>query len=356
MDEFISDLFGKDSWLTYGIILLGCILVGLVVRWLLLFAFRSYHKKKPSALKEQLLQRLKTPTKFLLPLVFIYGSFSVLKINSFWQFFTEALIIISIAWVLVAFLWAGEAVIKEKLKLDGDYKAKERRALTQLRFIKSMATIVIITLAVASILWNIPAARQLGETILASAGIVGIIVGIAAQKSIANFITGFQVAFTQPIKIDDIVVVEGEFGTVEDVTLTYVVIKTWDWRRLVLPLSYFNEKPFVNWSFNSQDVVNSVFFYVDYNFPVAELREKFMALLEESNLWDKRVADLLVTGTGEHSMVLRATFSTKNASAGWNLRCGIREELIKYIQENYPGALPKLRNILYSEELKVGSL
>ena len=355
MDELTTDLFGKETWLTYGFILLGCILFGLAVRWLIFLALRLYNKKKPSALKEQLLQRLKTPTKILFPLLFIFGSFSVLKLSAFWQTFVEVFIIINIAWILIAFLWAGEAVVKEKLKLNGEYRAKERRAITQLRFIKSIATIVIITLAVAFILWNIPAVRQLGETILASAGIVGIIVGIAAQKSIANLITGFQVAFTQPIKIDDIVVVEGEFGTVEDITLTYVVIKTWDWRRLVLPLTYFNEKPFVNWSFNSQDVVNSVFFHVDYTLPVAEFRAKFISILKESPLWDKKVANLLVTDTNDRAMELRATFSTKNASAGWNLRCSIREELITFIQENYPSSLPKLRK-MYSEEVKINSL
>ena len=215
--------------------------------------------------------------------------------------------------------------------------------MTQLRFIKSISFVVIITLTVAAILWNIPAAKKLGTTILTSAGVIGIIAGVAAQKSIANLITGFQIAFTQPIKIDDEVVIEGEFGTVEDITLTYVVIKIWDWRRLVLPLSHFNENSFVNWTFNSQEIIGSVFFYVDYIFPVVELRTKLFDVLKNNPLWDKNVANLLVTNTDSKSMELRATFSAKNASDVWNLRCMVREQLMDYIQEFHKDALPKFR-------------
>ncbi len=206
-----------------------------------------------------------------------------------------------------------------------------------------VAIVVIITLSVASILWNVPAARELGETILTSAGIIGIIVGVAAQKSIANLVTGFQLAFTQPLKIDDQVIIEGEFGTVEDITLTYVVVKTWDWRRLVLPLNYFNEKPFVNWSFNSSKLIGSVFFYVDYTFPVPELRTELSKVLTTNPLWDKNKADLLVTNIDDRAMELRATFSAKNASDIWNLRCAVREQLMEFIQEKHPDALPKFR-------------
>jgi len=149
---------------------------------------------------------------------------------------------------------------------------------------RSVAFVIVITLAIATILWNIPDARKLGTTILTSAGVIGIIAGVAAQKSIANFITGSQIAFTQPIKIDDEVMIEGEFGTIEDITLTYVVLKTWDLRRLELPLHYFNEQPFVNWSYNSPDLIGSVFFYVDYTFPVEALRKTLLAYLKDNPL------------------------------------------------------------------------
>lgn len=342
MQSFIDSIFDRDSWLTYVIVLAASVLLGLALRWVIFSIVQYYHRRKPTAIKEQILQHLKTPTKFLFPLIFVYSAIGLLDLRGI-ETLLGVLIIINIAWILIAFLNALEEIVRYKFHIDGKVKVKERKVMTQLRFIKSITIVVVVTLAIASVLWNIPVARELGKTILTSAGVVGIIVGVAAQKSIANLITGLQIAFTQPIKIDDEVVVEEEFGTVEDVTLTYVVIKTWDWRRLVLPLSYFNEHPFRNWSFNSKDIIGTVFFYVDYTFPVEALRKKLQEVLRENPLWDKEIGQLLVTDSSERSMQLRASFSSKNASDIWRLRCAVREELITFIQENYPHALPKLR-------------
>ena len=290
-------------------------------------------------------------TLFLLPFLFMYLALPFFELNAYWQKAIEILIIFNLGWLCIAILRTFEEVIKHKFQVNGNHKAKERKVLTQLRFMKSIAMVIIITLTVATILWNIPKARQLGETILTSAGVLGIIIGVAAQKSIANLITGFQVAFTQTLKIDDEVMVEGEFGVVEDITLTYVVIKTWDWRRLVLPLNFFNDKPFVNWSFNSRDIVNSVFFYVDYTFPVNDLRNKFLELIKENPLWDKNSAELMVTNTDAQTIEIRATFSSKNAATGWKLRCSIREDLVSYMQKNHPTALPKYRTMDMKEKM-----
>ncbi len=343
--SFILELVEKNPLLKFAIVILMAVLTGLALRWLVFWFLRLYQKRKPSVLKEQLLVQLKTPTKFLLPLLFLYASFSILEIKALWYTVTEIFIIVNFAWVLIACLKAAEEMIKEKFKIKPHHKAKDRKVLTQLRFIKSIATVIISVLAISAILWNIPAARQLGETILTSAGVLGIIVGVAAQKSIANLVTGFQLAFTQPIKIDDEVMIEGEFGTVEDVTLTYVVVKTWDWRRLVLPLNYFNEKPFVNWTFNSKPVIASVFFHVDFTFPVAELRRKLISILKDEPLWDKNIVELLVVDSDDRVMKLRTTFSVKNATDAWSLRCKVREELMEFIQHKYPDTLPKTRRM-----------
>ena len=339
----IKTLFNLESWITYLIVILGCILLGLLLRWVVFSVIRFSNRRKPTVLKEQLLKHLKTPAKFLLPILFIYSSQNILELDLFWYKITESLIIINFSWIVIALLNAAEEVIKEKFTVDGDHQAKERKVLTQLRFMKSVSIVIIITLATAAILWNIPAARKIGTTILTSAGVIGIIAGVAAQKSIANLITGFQIAFTQPIKIDDQVVIQGEFGTVEDITLTYVVIKTWDWRRLVLPLNYFSDNSFVNWTFNSREIIGSVFLHVDYVFPVIELREKLLEVLKNDALWDKNVAKLLVTNTDSNTMELRATFSAKNASDIWDLRCNVREKLIAFIQESYADCLPTIR-------------
>lgn len=341
----IKTPFHLESWITYSIVIIGCIIMGLILRWFLFWTFRFSNKRNPSVLIEQVAKHLKTPTKYLLPILFIYGSFSVLEFHIYWHKITEALIIINITWILIGSLNGLEEIVKQKFNIKSIHVAKDRKILTQLRFIKSISLIVLITLAIAAILWNIPAARKLGTTILTSAGVIGIIVGVAAQKSLANLITGFQIAFTQPIKIDDEVAIEGEFGMIEDITLTYVVIKIWDKRRLVLPLTYFNDKPFVNWTFNSPDLIGSVFLYVDYTFPVQELRIKLLEILKGHPLWDKKTAELLVTNSDALSMELRATFSARNATDVWNISYEIREQLITYIKQNHPLSLPKMRRM-----------
>ncbi|WP_452229135.1 MULTISPECIES: mechanosensitive ion channel family protein [unclassified Lacinutrix] len=334
-----------ESWLQYLLVLLCCVLIGLLFRWIIFSFIKLSNRRKPTVLKVQLLKHLKAPAKFLLPLLFIYSSFTFLELNSLWQKITESLIIINISWILIALLNALEEVVKEKFTVNGSHKTKDKKVLTQLRFLKSLSIVIIFTLAIAAILWNIPGVRKVGTTILTSAGVIGIIAGVAAQKSIANLITGFQIAFTQPIKIDDEVVIEGEYGTVEDITLTYVVIKTWDWRRLVLPLNYFNDNAFVNRTFNATELIGSVFLYVDYTFPVPVLRTKLMTILKNHPFWDKKIGNLLVTNSDDKSMELRASFSAKNASETWSMRCDIREQLIAFIQEKYPTSLPKIRQI-----------
>ena len=334
-----------EFWLKNLVIITVCLVLGLSVQWLVFKWLKLSHKKNPTVLKGQVLKRIKMPSRVLLPLLLIYSALYLLDLNSFWKQLIEVGVIVILTWIIIAFLQGMEVVVKQKFELNGHRKAKERKALTQLRFLKSLVSIIVLTLAVATILWSIPEVRKIGTTLLTSAGVLGIIVGVAAQKSIANLITGFQVAFTQPIKIDDDVVIEGEFGKVEDITLTYVVIKTWDWRRLVLPLNYFNDKPFVNWTFNSADLIGSVYIYVDYAFPVKILRQELTKILNTHSQWDKKFAELLVTKTNNKTMELRASFSAKNATDIWDLRCMVREELIAYIQDHYPASLPKLRHM-----------
>jgi small-conductance mechanosensitive channel len=343
LDTIFSKLSITDLWLKIVITFAVCILVGLVLQLVVFYLLKTYNKKKPTVLKTQLLKHLETPVKLLLPILFIYSSFGLFSISKVWHTVIEVIIIVNFTWVLLAMIRAVEEIVKQKFTTNSSHKAKERKAITQMRFIKSASIVVIVTLATATILWNIPAVRTIGTTILTSAGVIGIIAGVAAQKSIANLITGMQIAFTQPIKIDDEVVIEGEFGTVEDITLTYVVVKTWDWRRLVLPLNYFNDHHFINRSFNSPELIGTVFLYVDYTFPVAELRKKCLDIIGENILWDKKVAQLLVTNADAVSVEVRVTFSAKNAASVWDLSCQIREQLITFIQEQFPESLPKIR-------------
>jgi small-conductance mechanosensitive channel len=185
--------------------------------------------------------------------------------------------------------------------------------------------------------------RGLGTSVLASAGVLGIVIGFAAQRTIANLFAGFQLALTQPIRIDDVVIVEGEWGRIEEITLTYVVVRIWDLRRLILPLSYFIERPFQNWTRREADILGTVFLYADYTIPVDALREELKRIAAQSPNWDGKVCGLQVTDATEQTIELRSLVSACDASKAWDLRCEVREKLIAFVQKNYPASLPKVR-------------
>jgi small-conductance mechanosensitive channel len=198
-------------------------------------------------------------------------------------------------------------------------------------------------MALGTMLMTFEKVRQLGTTLLASAGIIGIIFGIAAQRTIGTFMAGLQIAFTQPIRIDDVVIVENEWGRIEEITLTYVVVKIWDLRRLMVPITYFIEKPFQNWTRVTADLLGTVYIYVDYTVPVEAVRAELREILKGTELWDGKVCVLQVTNTSEHAIELRALMSAADASTAWALRCYAREKLVEFIQKSYPESLPKLR-------------
>jgi small-conductance mechanosensitive channel len=203
-------------------------------------------------------------------------------------------------------------------------------------------------------LMTFPAARQFGASLLASAGLAGLAVGFAAKPVLGNLIAGLQIAFTQPIRLDDVVIVEGEWGRIEEITGTYVVVKIWDDRRLVVPLQYFIETPFQNWTRNSSSIIGSVFFWVDYGIDLEALRKEMDRLLNQVNeLWDGRVKVLQVTETSEKCIQLRILASSPDSSKSWDLRCYLRENMINFINCHYPGSLPQLRTTLQQGDTDV---
>jgi len=231
----------------------------------------------------------------------------------------------------------------QQLDIDKTDNLRARRMVTQLRIFKKMVILIVGILAMAAILMNFEKVRQLGTSLLASAGIAGIIVGLAAQRSIGTLIAGIQIAITQPIRYDDVVIVENEWGRIEEITLTYVVVRIWDLRRLILPITYFIEKPFQNWTRTTSDILGTVFIYTDYTISVKRIRDEFARILKESTLWDGRVWNLQVTNATERGVELRALMSAPDASKAWNLRCEVRERLLGFIQENCSGNLPRFR-------------
>ncbi len=248
-----------------------------------------------------------------------------------------------VGFILYDLTASTERIVLTEYRMDVKDNLTVRKIQTQVRMLKKIAVTLIIIITAASMLTVFDSVRRLGTSILASAGVAGIIVGFAAQRSLATLVAGVQIAFTQPIRLDDVVIVEGEWGRVEEITLTYVVVHIWDLRRLIVPLSYFIEKPFQNWTRVSADLIGSVFLYVDYVVPLSALRSELDRILGESNLWDHKVKVLQVTDAKEQTLELRVLASAADSSSAWDLRCEIREKLVDYLQRNYPGSLPRMR-------------
>lgn len=248
-----------------------------------------------------------------------------------------------VAWFFIKLTYVLDDFVFSKFNINVKDNLKARKVLTQLGIFKRIVIITVLVLVFGITLMSFEKVRQLGSTILASAGIIGIVVGIAAQKTIGTFIAGLQIAFTQPIRIDDVVIVENEWGRIEEITLTYVVVRIWDLRRLIVPITYFVEKPFQNWTRSTSDILGTAYFYVDYTVPVEEVRKQLHTILQASELWDGKVCTLQVTNTTEKTVELRALMGAADASNAWNLRCHVREKLVEYIRTNYPDSLPKLR-------------
>lgn len=252
----------------------------------------------------------------------------------------------SVAWLVIRTTRAVEDYVLTNFDVTVKDNLKARGIHTQFRVFKRIIISIVAVLAGGLMLMTFPQVRHLGTSILASAGIVGLIVGFAAQKSLATVLAGIQIAITQPIRLDDVVIVENEWGRVEEITLTYVVVRIWDLRRLVLPITYFIEKPFQNWTRVTADILGTVFLYTDYTVPVEAVRAELERILKGSANWDGKVCVLQVTNATERALELRALMSAADASIAWGLRCEVREKLIKFIQQDYPQALPKTRAVL----------
>jgi small-conductance mechanosensitive channel len=259
---------------------------------------------------------------------------------------TSVLLIGLISFVLYQVVDATASFVLQQHRLDTSDNLQARAVYTQVTVLKKVAVAAIAVFTVASMLMVFDSVRQFGASILASAGIAGIVVGFAAQRSIATLLAGFQIALTQPIRLDDVVIVENEWGRIEDITLTYVVVRVWDLRRLVVPITYFIEQPFQNWTRSSADLLATVFLHVDYTMPIDPLRQELTRILSASKLWDGKVNVLQVTDAKDRTLEIRALASAADASAAWDLRCEVREMLVTFVQSRFPGALPQVRGSL----------
>ena len=253
------------------------------------------------------------------------------------------LLILAITWAAVRLTSAiGEVIVALNPVLEGQWK-RARKVETQTRFLVRALNILIVIIGLGAALMTFESVQHMGASLLASAGVGGLILGFAARPVLSNLLAGMQIALTQPFRIDDVLYVQGEWCWVEEVTATYVVLRVWDLRRLVVPLQWFIENPFQNWSRNTAELLGTVFIWVDYTMPVEPLRQEFTRLLNESGLWDGEFSSVQVTDSSDQAIQVRFLMSAANSSKNWDLRCAIREGMVTFIQEHYPAQLPRLR-------------
>lgn len=252
-------------------------------------------------------------------------------------------LIACVGWMLIALVQVFDDLISVRHSSDIHLNFAARRLRTQVQMLRRVAGSVIVVVTIAIMLMTFPEIRHIGESMLASAGLAALIAGFAARSTLSNLAAGIQIALTQPIRLEDAVVVEGEWGWIEEIRITYVVVRIWDLRRLVVPVAYFIEKPFQNWTRNTFNLLATAFVYADYSVPVDVVREELHHILGTTDLWDGRTWGLQVTNCTDRTIELRALMSAADSQTSWDLRCYVREKLILFLQREHPESLPRTR-------------
>ena len=343
------DTWRSQGWLRLGINTVAALLVGLAMCWIVFAVLRRLTRGHTMA--TDVLKRAAAPVKWLVPLLLLTialhtglqnQSRSTVPVELL-QHLLLVLLIGVFTWLILRCIGVLEYLASGQYRMDVADNLHARRALTQVRVLGRTVKIVIALMGIAAILLTIPGVRQIGTSLLASAGVAGLAVGLAARPVLSNLIAGMQIAITQPIRLDDVVIVDGEWGRIQEITATYVVVHLWDERRLVVPLNWFMENPFQNWTRTDARLLGSVFLWLDYRVPMEPLRQELKRLCEQAPEWDSGVCVLQVTDANERAMQLRALASSANSSLSFDLRCRIREGLIAFVQRHYPDSLPHLR-------------
>jgi len=292
-------------------------------------------------------QQCRTPALLLMPL---------LALQAVWQVAPDSFPLIAgvrhvnVLLLLAGLTWLGLRAARGVAQgiiglhpVNVEDNLNARRIHTQTRMLSRTAMFIILLAGISLMLMTFPGARQIGASLLASAGVVGLVAGIAARPIFSNLIAGLQIALAQPFRIDDVLIIQGEWGRVEEITGTYVVLKIWDERRLIIPLQWFIENPFQNWTRNDAQIIGTVFIWVDYRMPLAPLREAAQRACEAAPEWDQRLCLLQVVEAGERGMQLRVLVTSSNSSLNWDLRCKVREALVDCMQRDWPAHLPFVR-------------
>jgi small-conductance mechanosensitive channel len=330
------------------------LLLGRLLASLCTTLFARWARVTSTPVDDVLAKHLAQPVRWLFPLLSLGVALPGLELGQVVHAYVKQIllvvIILMIGWLFFRVVRALEEVLGLRLTVDGAVRPEARANYTQLQGFRNIAGFLIGLVSLGLALLSFTGVRQVGASMLASAGVAGVVLGFAAQRSIATIVSGLVLAIAQPIRIDDVVVVEGESGVVEEITLTYVVVRLSDFRRIVLPINYFLEKPFENWSRSSPDLIGRVLLHLDYSVPVEAVREELRSILERSPHWDRRSWALHMTDATDKTVVLRAQMSAADNNAAFELRCEVREKLVKLIRDKYPYAFPTARNITGSTQ------
>lgn len=349
----MNDIFGLEistaDWRAAGLWAGGvgvAILIGLALHVVIFAILRRITGRTEGVADTSIVKRISGAAWMLLPTaaaLVVAPPKDPIPIIDMARHLIVILMIIAVAWMLQSLTYVLDDVVRAKFDVTRSDNLTARKMHTKIRVFRKVAAVLITILAAAAILMTFPTARQLGAGILASAGIAGIVVGMAARPTLSNLLAGLQLALTETLALDDVVIVKGEWGRIEEITSTYVVVRIWDQRRLIVPIGWFTENPFENWTRKTADLLGTVFIHCDYTVSVEEIRGQLKRILDASEHWDKKAWGVQVTDATERTMTVRCLMSARDSSAAWNLRCEVREKMIAWLQREHPGALPRTR-------------
>jgi small-conductance mechanosensitive channel len=334
------------------IVAIVAIVIGLAAHWLVWSVAERAAARTSSTLDESFLRHTRNAARFSFVVVAVWLALALMapEAREYARGIVIFLGIIVAGWFLVGITRVGYDALLARYPEEGEDSLEERQMKTQVQVLDRFGTIIIWLVAVALALLTIPGVAPLAASLLAGAGVLGIVLGVAAGPLIGNLIAGVQIAFTQPIKVGDVVVIGGEWGTIGEITAAYVVVYIWDRRRLIVPLSDIVNKPVENWTRRTTDLLATVKLHLDYRAPVEAIRTEYKRILDDSGMWDGEAWSVLVTESDDRSMVVRVLFSAPDSGNAWDLRCLVREKLITFLQQQHPYALPVAREIQYQPE------
>jgi small-conductance mechanosensitive channel len=335
----------------------GAIVAGLVIHAFVFIALKRMAARDHSLLEDSITRHCGAPFRLVFPLLALDIAIPSLNIrvaaDDLVQHVIALLLIGGVAWLIDRVMLVAEDLLIQRFRLDVPDNLRARRVRTQFEVFRRVASVAVFVIALGIALTTFQWATTLGGTVLASAGIVGLVGSLTARPTIENMVAGLQIALTEPIRLEDVVIANGEWGQIEDITTTYVVLRTWDLRRVILPILYFIQTPFENWTRKTTDLMAYVYLYLDYSMPIEPLRLEFTRILTGSPRWDKKINVLQVSDASERTIQVRALMSAADSGSAWDLRCEMREKLLEFVQKNYPQCLPRNRNELPEIQARV---